>query len=135
VDESAAREELASAVLDPEGAASELASELSTFRRERQGLRDTTSWLVQLDLGEEELEFAIQKKSIKDVHALRLAIADACISSQGAKQTPRKWQQREGRARGMQIQYLDHEDEFKTLASPTAFKDARSSMRLHVMPT
>lgn len=124
----AAPEELAN-VVDAEGAA----SELSTFTRENERLRDTTSWLVQLDLGGEELEIAIAKtRQISDAQALRCAIADACIASQGVQNAPRRWKPKRGR---MQIQYLDNEDELKTLASPTDFRDVCKSLRLHVMPT
>ena len=120
---------------DPEEAASELASDLTACTRERQGLRDTTRWLVQLDLGDDELEITISKGSVRDAKALRRAIADACMASAGSQHTPRKWKQGHGRALGMQIQYLDNEDEFRTLTSTTAFRDVRQSLRLHVMPT
>jgi len=116
---------------DTDGAA----SELSTLTRERQELRDTSSWVVQLDLGEEELEMKVGKKAIKDVKALKRAIANACIASQGSSRAPRKWTQAGGRAIGMQIQYLDYEDEFKTLTPLTPFLDVRKSLRLNVMPT
>ena len=128
-------EELTKAAVDPEEAPSELASDLAAFTRERQELRDTTRWLVQLDLGDDELEMSIPKRSIKDAKALRRAIADACLASAGSQQTPRKWRQGPGRAIGMQIQYLDNEDEFRTLTSSTAFRDIKQSLRLHVMPT
>ena len=117
----------------------EAASELDHRTPEREELRGSKSWLVRVDLGEEELEIIVLKKSIKDEETLKRAIAKACTASEGScssHQIPQKWSHPQGRSIAMQVQYLDNEDEFRTLSSRAPpFRVVRKSERLLAMPT
>lgn len=103
---------------------------------ERENLqRSSVSWLVQVDLGDEELTVSVPKKSIRGVRALKRAIADAATTVRRSRVPPKWMHTKRGQSIAMQIQYLDCEDELQPLCSSTPFKDILKSTRLHVMPT